>query len=879
MARTPLQWQLEERVEDLFDRGSLVVTGRAGSLYKALEKGGTTAIWLLIGNFPFSNTAISVSGQAVGGSSTSFQGSSSNQAVSGQSSERFVRRLQSLLVEPPVCSLLRYGVDSNGIPFCAIPMLEGQELLGGLQFPMPGAPISPFLNTVVVAEGQRRLFQCLRLVEELHRRNFICGDLSDASFWLDGGGNVAFTGLLGDYNPSASAGRLSPLGIFMAPEQESGGASDSTTDVYALAVLAYVLLSGVGPSGEPVGALGGRCLDPASIQPLSALAPSVGKRFDGVLIKALSTNPQDRYRNVGALFNALTTSSDNDPINSITVVNAGSDGGSKAQSVKGQDKSGLNGESTLRVESPSGYQGQFRITSPRIFIFGVGILGLLLPIAIILSWSGAPNTHSPEHALVVGVQGIGLKSGSDAVDSASNSKGQPLAVGQSGNEGAAAGTLGQQGSSANLSNARSFAEQKRRMQEFALSDDPLAHESMVEAAMAASFEVDRKLPEDGIRQRLRRLNQLHTEQILGEWLSSRRFDDIKHAYAAVLRVANPSVPIEGRKQLFESAYVLSSRISLQLLAAAMLDSSDPNAYSPLFVKMGSVSIKTSESMPNALALIAQHPEVGPKFQNYILGKVNQFSDKDVLWLIDSLSGGNDTICKELFRIAEERKLVSPLRMEFLKTLSRKPDLEPAILDVIRHGIAGTVSMADVQILGSWLDKLSERLLVLIAADSKVDEVVRAAFDMVSGKEISIEPCASVVRWMKKNPVKDRYRLGKVASVLAFSDVVTDTELKQAAEGLGPYVSGTNLLATMIPVAPIRLTAILVSRYKMDLGLTELVPLLDNSDPQIRILAVRALESYNDAAALRVILDAFDREVDPEVRKVYKEIFWSARQRG
>lgn len=80
---------------------------------------------------------------------------------------------------------------------------------------------------------------------------------------------------------------------YMAPEQLEGREVSAQTDVYALAVTLYECLTGRIPFQRelaegirpPVGA----------VEPVSAVQPDVPSALDGVIVKALSRNPADRY--------------------------------------------------------------------------------------------------------------------------------------------------------------------------------------------------------------------------------------------------------------------------------------------------------------------------------------------------------------------------------------------------------------------------------------------------------------------------------------------------------------------------------------------------------------------------------------------------------
>ena len=59
---------------------------------------------------------------------------------------------------------------------------------------------------------------------------------------------------------------------------------------------------------------------------------------------------------------------------------------------------------------------------------------------------------------------------------------------------------------------------------------------------------------------------------------------------------------------------------------------------------------------------------------------------------------------------------------------------------------------------------------------------------------------------------------------------------------------------------------------------ELARLLGHQDKRVRMQAIRALKGRNDLSVLQSILQGYERETDPEVREVYRELHWVTKDR-
>ena len=222
--------------------------------------------------------------------------------LSDDARRRFLQERQILahLQHPSIARLLDGGVSADGTPFFVMERVEGR-------------PVTAYCaeRTLKTEERLRIFLEICEAVQYAHRNLIVHRDLKPSNILVDDGGRVklldfGIAKLLGD-SDSAVAGAahtvVRALTLdYAAPEQLRGESVSTSTDVYALGVLLYELLTGTRPyrTGSVVGELERAILEQEPAPPSARVESGDLRRrlrgdLDRIVLKALQKSPERRY--------------------------------------------------------------------------------------------------------------------------------------------------------------------------------------------------------------------------------------------------------------------------------------------------------------------------------------------------------------------------------------------------------------------------------------------------------------------------------------------------------------------------------------------------------------------------------------------------------
>ena len=224
-----------------------------------------------------------------------------DESTASEFAARFEREAQAAarLSHPNIVTIFDFG-EQDGESYIVMEFIPGREL------------------AKVIDSGERlTLQQTVTLISELldalgaaHAQGIVHRDVKPANVMLDATGHVKLADfgvarLVDNQQDRTMPGTLVGTPNYMSPEQILGQAVGSRTDLFAVGVLLYQLLTGQKPFQGRSAFDTQKAIVQSEPPPPSSLQPGVPSAFDALVLQALAKRPEDRPADAAAFKQGL----------------------------------------------------------------------------------------------------------------------------------------------------------------------------------------------------------------------------------------------------------------------------------------------------------------------------------------------------------------------------------------------------------------------------------------------------------------------------------------------------------------------------------------------------------------------------------------------
>jgi hypothetical protein len=425
----------------------------------------------------------------------------------------------------------------------------------------------------------------------------------------------------------------------------------------------------------------------------------------------------------------------------------------------------------------------------------------------------------------------------------------------------------------------SEAEKIERLKRISESDDPLSHAILVQSAVEAGTLRDREIAEEAILERAQRLALNRSVAQVKFWLKGVKGEQKPPGYAAVLKSLDTTLPAETHTASFKEAYPNNQRLVLRLVAAYALDTGKLDEYRTLLGQMiADSSFSKDFERYSVLSQILASGELSLVFGEDAIQMIDKMPDSDLIWLLKILAERNDNYVRSIANLAADRKVLSTLRSKFIAIVLNRSNLPQEILLGLIKASSGAMTKEQLGDFGKWYDPESEKVLLYLLADEYPAELQGEIIELLAAKSLTKPLAQSLIQWVRNKRWNTKTKYARAIGVLANLDLFQVQEIEEAIAVFADSLRDPAVLDTLLEVGDDRINEILLKNYPQALDATILIRLLGISEGETKKLVIYQLAKENNIAILKIIIDLYERESDPEVKKLYEEQFWVIRER-
>lgn len=211
--------------------------------------------------------------------------------------KRFIdeARAASAVSHPNLLNINDFGTDAKNVSYAIYDFVDGKTLADPDESGMKSEATSLDIAC-----------QIAKAVAAAHEKQLVHGSLSPQNIFLNGNDETRETKVYGFGGEATSISRNTDP-RYLAPEQLGDyPVADERSDIYALGVMFYEMLSGEAPfEGDTIAEVLAKQNEPPP--PLSAFRKDLNPEIEPMILSAIATDPERRYQKMSAFADDLGT--------------------------------------------------------------------------------------------------------------------------------------------------------------------------------------------------------------------------------------------------------------------------------------------------------------------------------------------------------------------------------------------------------------------------------------------------------------------------------------------------------------------------------------------------------------------------------------------
>lgn len=323
---------------------------------------------------------------------------------------RFQREALSVtsLTHDNIVTIYDVGEDGD-IHYIVMEHVKGKTLK---EYIAEHAPVSP-------AKAVQIMKQLLSAIEHAHDHHIIHRDIKPQNILLDEEGNVKVTdfGIAMALSATSFTQTNSVLGTvhYLSPEQARGGTATRKSDIYALGIVLFELLTGQLPfKGESAVSIALKHLQ-AETPSVRAINPAIPQSLENVVLRATAKKPEDRYATVKEMYEHLVQSLHPERMNEEKYMPSVDDDATKVMPVIKQPIPVDSLAETRKLTDTPGPQEKPKKKKKKTGLMIASLLGALLLIALIVVVA-FPGLFKPDKVAVPDVTNMTVEEATEELE-------------------------------------------------------------------------------------------------------------------------------------------------------------------------------------------------------------------------------------------------------------------------------------------------------------------------------------------------------------------------------------------------------------------------------------------------------------------------------